>query len=216
MLRVANRFLILTSVGLAVLVGFGVAWMGVRDRTFLLIFGLVVFDYLCLPYPVRQVNISPLYEQLSEADGDGAVLHIPFHQRNRTVHNLAAQTVHRRPIGDGYISTISPTAESAIREEPSLADLVGVPKLQRPIDSERLLELGFEWVVLHKERRESHRRALEGLIASGDVLEARRVRRLGGVTDEIFDEMWRQLIAHAGLPVLEDDKIAVFALKKRY
>ena len=215
MLRVANRFLILTSVGLAVLVGFGVAWMGVRDRKFLLILGLVVFDYLCLPYPVRKVDISPLYEQLSEAGGDGAVLDIPFHQRNRTVHNLAAQTVHRRPIGDGYISTISPTAESAIREEPSLADLVGVPKLRQPIDSERLLELGFEWVVLHKERRESHRRALEGLIASGDVLGARRVRRLGGVPDETFDEIWRQFVAHAGLPILEDDKVAIFALKKR-
>ena len=213
MLRVANRFLILTSVGLAVLAGFGAASAIRGDGKFLLLCSLLIFEYLWAPYPIRNVEVSPLYEKLAEAEGDGAVLDIPFHQRNRTAHNLPAQTVHQRPIGGGYISTISPAAEGAIRGEAALADLAGIPRLERPIDSERLRALGFDWVVLHKERRESRRRALAEKIRSGDVLEAKRVRRLGGIPDEIFDEIRRQLTAQCGPAVLEDDKIAVFNLR---
>ena len=213
MLRVANRFLILTSVGLAVLAGFGVASAVRGDRKFLLVCGLVVFEYLWVPYPIRQIEISPLYEQLAEAEGDGAVLDIPFHQRNRTAHNLRAQTVHRRPIADGYISTTPPAAESAIRGEPALADLAGIPSLKRPIDFDRLRGLGFDWVVLHKDRRESRRRELTARIAPGDILGAKRVRRLGGIPDETFEEIRRQLTAQGGPPLLEDDKIAIFDLR---
>ena len=198
---------------MAVLVGFGMASTGVGDRRFLLITGLVIFDYLWFPYPIRQVDISPLYEKLAAANGDGAVLDIPFHQYNRTNHNLAAQTVHQRPISGGYISTTHPAVESAIKKEPALADLSGVPKLLNPVDSVRLLELGFEWVVLHKERRESYRRKLINLIEAGDIFEAKRIHRLGGIKDETFDEIRRQLIAHSGAPIFEDRRVAVFDLR---
>ena len=213
MLRVANRFLIVTSIGLAVLAGFGAASVVRGDRRFLLIGGLVVFDYLWLPYPIRQVDISPLYKQLAQADGDGAVLDIPFHQRNRTAHNLTAQTVHQRPIGGGYISTAPPAAEKVIRSEPALAGLAGAPNLERPIDTRRLAALGFDWVVLHKDRRESRRRELAARVAPSDVLEAKRVRRMGGMPDETFDEIRRQLGEQNGPPILEDDKIVVFDLR---
>ena len=214
MLRVANRFLILTSMGLAVLAGFGTASKVRGDRKFLLVCGLVVFEYLWVPYPIRQVEISPLYEKLAEAEGDGAVLDIPFHQRNRTAHNLPAQTVHKRPIGGGYVSTIPPSAEGAIRGEPALADLAGVPSLRRAINFDRLRGFGFDWIVLHKERRESRRQALTAKIEPGDILEAKRVRRLGGIPDETFDEIRRQLTAQGVPPFLEDDKIVIFDLRK--
>jgi len=210
--RVANRFLILTSLALAVLVGFGVSRVSYGDGKFLCVLGLVIFEYLWLPYPVRQIEISPLYERLAGADGDGAVLDIPFHQRNRTAHNLVAQTVHRRPIGDGYTSTTTTVVESAIRDEPSLANLAGVPKLSQNIDTTQLRKLGFEWVVLHKDRRESHHRELVNLTKSGDILELKRVRRLGGIPDKIFDEIRRQFTMETGPPVLEDQKVAIFYL----
>ena len=136
-----------------------------------------------------------------------------FTQRNRTAHNLRAQTVHRRPIADGYISTTPPAAESAIRAEPTLADLAGIPSLKRPIDFDRLRGLGFDWVVLHKDRRESRRQALTAEIEPGDILEAKRVRRLGGIPNETFEEIRRQLTAQVGPPLLEDDKIAIFDLR---
>ena len=213
MLRVANRFLILTSVGLAVLAGFGTASAVRGDGKFLLTCGLVIFEYLWAPYPIRNVEISPLYEKLAEAEGGGAVLDVPFHQRNRTAHNLPAQTVHQRPIAGGYLSTLPPAAEAAIRSQPALADLAGVPRLERPIDTAQLRALGFDWVVLHKDRRESRRRELTAKLAPGDILEAKRVRRLGGIPDEIFDEIRRQLTAQCGPPFLEDAKIAIFDLR---
>ncbi|MBG98926.1 MAG: hypothetical protein CMN58_01120 [Solibacterales bacterium] len=210
--RVANRFLILTSLALAVLVGFGVSKASYGDGKFLCVIGLVFFEYLWVPYPIRQIEISPLYEQLADADGGGAVLDIPFHQRNRTVQNLVAQTVHRRPIGDGYISTTPTVVESAIHAEPSLANLVRVPNLLEDIDTAQLRKLGFEWVVLHKDRRASHRHEFLSLTKPGDILELKRVKRLGGVPDKIFDEIRRQLTMRTGPPVLEDQKVAIFYL----
>lgn len=213
MLRVANRFLILTSLGLAVLAGFGAARVICGDGKFVVVCGLVMLEYLWVPFPLQSVEISPLYQELAKAEGHGAVLDIPFHQRNRTAHNLPAQTVHGRPIAGGYISTLPPSAEASIRSEPALADLAGTPRMERPIDASRLRELGFDWVVLHKDRRESRRRELTAKLTPGDILEAKRVRRLGGIPDEIFDEIRRQLTARTGPPLLEDDKIAIFDLR---
>ncbi len=213
MLRVANRFLILTSLALAVLAGFGASRTICGDGKFLVVCGLVMLEYLWVPFPMQPVEISPLHEKLAVAEGDGAVLDIPFHQRNRTAHNLRAQTVHRRPIAGGYLSTLPPSVEAAIRSEPALADLAGVPRMERPLDDARLRELGFDWVVLHKNRRESRGRELTKEVAPGDILGAKRVRRLGGIPDEIFDEIRRQLTAQCGPPFLEDDEIAVFDLR---
>ena len=108
---------------------------------------------------------------------------------------------------------MAPTVvESAIRDEPSLANLAGVPNSLENIDTTQLLKLGFEWVVLHKDRRASHRRELLSLTKPADIFELKRVRRLGGVPDKIFDEIRLQLTMETGPPVLEDQTVAIFYL----
>ena len=67
--------------------------------------------------------------------------------------------------------------------------------------------------MLHKERRESYRRKLINLIEAGDILETKRIHRLGGIKDETFDEIRRQLILHNGTPVFEDNRVAIFDLR---
>ena len=66
--------------------------------------------------------------------------------------------------------------------------------------------------MLHKDRRASHRHELLKLTKPGDILELKRVKRLGGVPDKIFDEIRRQLTMRTGPPVLEDQKVAIFYL----
>ena len=214
-LKVANRFLILTSLGLAILVGYG--WTALRkpgDLKFALLGGLIFLEYLWAPYPIQEVPISPLYSRLQEAGQKGAILDIPFHQRNRTVPNLLAQTVHGRPIADGYLSTIPLQALEAIETEPALKDLAGVPKLERPIGRDRLLALGFDTVVLHKDRAESYAKQRLDEVERHDLLGRKSALRLGGIPDETMRRIRTELTQLCGEPQWEDERIAVFDLQR--
>ncbi len=208
-LRVANRFLILTSLALAVMTGLG--WMALREkrrRLFPLIAGAILFEYLWMPFPICRVERSPLL--YSVAERPGAVLDIPFHQKNRSVHNMAAQTVHGRPIAGGYISAYPPETLRALATESALANLAGVP---RPgIDSNRLRELGIRTVILHKYRRASYGKSAVEAVAPGDILGWKNAVRLGGVPDDAMDTVRAELTEQCGPPALEDDRFAVFFL----
>ena len=212
-LKVANRFLILTSLGLAVLAGYG--WTVLRkpsDLKFAVLGGLIFVEYLWAPYPIREVPISPIHQQLHDSGQEGAILDIPFQQRNRTVSNLLAQTVHGRPIADGYLSTIPLRALEAIQTEPALKDLAGVPKLERPIDRDRLLALGFDTVVLHKDRAESYAKQRLDEVERRDLLGRKSALRLGGIPDETMRRIRTELTQLCGEPQWEDEQIAVFDL----
>ena len=118
-LRVANRFLLLTGLGLSILAGYG--WKALRNKSpwaLPLVAGLLLAEYSWLPYPVRSVELSPLLQRI--ADRPGSVLDIPFHQRNRTVHNMVAQTVHGNPISGGYLSSYPARTLEALEREPAL------------------------------------------------------------------------------------------------
>ncbi len=208
-LRVANRFLILTSLALAVMAGLG--WTALREkhrRLFPLIAAAVLFEYLWLPFPIRRVEPSPLFRSVAERPG--AVLDIPFHQRNRTVHNMVAQTMHGRPIAGGYVSSYPPETLAALAAEPALADLAGAP---RPaIDAGRLRDLGIHTVILHKYRRADYGKRAVAAVAPGDILGRKNALRLGGVPDDAMDAVRAGLAAQCGPPALEDDRFAVFFL----
>lgn len=215
-LRVANRFLILTSVGLAALTALG--WASLKRRSdglFLAVAALIVAEYAWIPYPMQAVELAPSYQQM--LDGPllriGAVLDIPFNQKNRSVHNMVAQTLHQRPIAAGYLSTFPPATEAAIANEPALADLAGAPKLERPIDFRRLVQLGFDTVVLHKTRTDSYREQALASVAPEQLMERKAALRLGGIPDEKMAEVRRQLEAHSGPAAFEDDQVAIFYLR---
>ncbi len=215
-LRVANRFLILTSLALAALTALG--WSALRNRgdgVFLAVAGLILFEYAWLPYPMQKADFAPSYARM--LDGPllriGAVLDIPFNQRSQSVHNMAAQTVHGRPIAAGYLSTFPPETEAAIANEPALADLAGVPSLARPIDFRRLVQLGFDTVVLHKTRTNNYRDQAVAAVPRDRLLELKEAMRMGGIPDEKLAEIRRQLEEHNGPAVFEDDRVAIFYLR---
>ena len=215
-LNVANRFMIPAGLGLAILVAFG--WRALRarsDRRFLLVAGLIILDYAWLPFPMRDIGPSPAYLEMAEAPlmRVGAVLDIPFYQRSRSAHNMVAQTYHGRPIGGGYVSTDPPDMVASLQADPVLSKLANLPEVDGPIDFNHLIRLGFDTVVLHKYRRESVGRAARVATAPGDIMGLKYAGRIGGVPDEVFDEIRRQLTAACGPPAFEDDQVAIFYLK---
>ena len=214
LLRLANRFMTLVGIGLAVLAGMG--WAGFRNKAdwkFCLLALALLVEYAWLPFPTRPVETSPLHAQLAGTAEDGAIFNIPANQRSRSWQNLIAQTVHGRKINGGYVSTIAPRAQAFIDGDPALSDLTGIPKLERPVDAARLKSLGFELVVIHKQRLESYKAQIQATANPGDIVGRRQVSRYGGIPDEKYERMRADLTNACGDPYLEDDWIVVFSLE---
>jgi len=208
-LRVANRFLILTSLGLAMLVGMGLAAMRrPSNRLFYGLAALILFEYAWLPFPTQKLDFPESYRKMASGAilRIGAVYDVPSYQRNRTVHNMVYQTLHDRRIADGYLSTFPPEPLAAVANEPAL-DL-----LNEPLDAERLVRLGFDTVVIHKYRADSYGKRMVEQTPLGDLLARKEALRMGGVPDEKMEAVRSQLTAICGEPAFEDDRVAIFYL----
>jgi hypothetical protein len=216
LLRLGNRFLILTSLGLAVLVAMG--WCALRRQSragFLLLAGLICFEYTWTPFPMRPVDTSPLYNNLAAA-GRRAVLDFPGFERSRGAHNMVAQTIHNLPIADGYLSTLPPEVERFLASDPVLSRLyIDRSKLAAPLDVSHLLDLGFDTMILHKYRRDSYGEKIRAQTQPWEITKDRAVGRLGGVPDEVMDRLREDLTEQCGPPAFEDEQIVVFYLDRR-
>ena len=211
-LRVANRFMLVAGLGLAVLVGIG--WQQLRQKrpwALPLVAILVLAEYSWLPYPTRKVEHSPLLQEV--ATRPGAVLDIPFHQRSRTVQNMVAQTVHGRPISGGYLTTYPPSTLEGIESEPALSGLARVPSAEAVIEIDRLRELGFRTVIIHKYRLNSTQQRLRERSSPEKVLQWKRIQRMGGLPDAAMETLRQQLDRALGGAALEDDDFAIYFLQ---
>ena len=210
-LRVANRFLILSGIALAVLVGYG--WAAIRARRVWAMPAaavLILVEYSWMPFPVQKIDLSPLLANLAQRPG--AILDIPFHQRNRTVLNMVAQTVHGKPISGGYLASYSPAIQDAIDGEAALRQLAEVPAPDAVVEVDRLRAIGFRTIVIHKHRMDSERDKQLSSIPPEALLERKRAARLGGVPDTTIQAIREQLDDALGGAVLEDDRLAIYFL----
>ena len=214
--RVANRFMVLVGLALAVLAGHGAAFAfaawrpGWRRWALPLTAILLLAEYSWLPYPLLPVEHSPLLREIRARPG--AVLNVPFLQRPRSVRNQVAQTVHGRPIAGGYLSVPHHRLREFYLTQPALADFAKTPPAGARVDVPRLRELGFATLVIHKQSRESAREEALKRTRRTDILAFRRASLLGGVPDRTIAGIRRQLDQVLGGAALEDDRLAVYFL----
>ena len=214
--RVANRFMVLVGLALAVLAGHGAACAraalrpGWRRWAAPLAAILLLAEYSWLPYPLRPLEHSPLLSELRERPG--AVLNVPFLQRPRSVRNQVAQTVHERPIAGGYLSIPHHSLREFYLTEPALAAFAKTPPADARVDVPRLRELGFATLVIHKQSQESARAEALQRTARTDILAFRRADLLGGVPDSTIANIRSQLDQALGGAALEDDQLAIYFL----
>lgn len=218
-LRVANRFHVLFMLAVAVLAAIGLSRVRERSRRAWPIWaacGLVLFEYLWLPFPVRDVRSYPLHPYLEQLRSDpeaGAVLDIPFAAGAETAENMAAQTVHERPLADGYVSVVEPATLVKISRDPDLAALRGMkPPFGKQIDWSRLAGLGFGTVVLHRERAAPWQDA-QAAACQEETHYCRKAWSRSRVAEPVLDQLSADLRRRVGAPIFEDDRLEVFRLR---
>ncbi len=144
-MRVPARFVVLTSLALAVLVGYALAAIGGRAApdaapatpspaaappprfrrrfspgqvrgAYVAVFALIALEFLAIPYPMAPPGYHiPFYEQVAKEPGHFAILELPLRPMS---DYLAYQTVHGKPIVYGYLSRQPP--DPFVEQTPAL------------------------------------------------------------------------------------------------
>lgn len=163
-LRAPSRFIIVSLLALAVLSGFGLAWLQTRWRTWSwtiklpthagaislgLLLAIISLEYLVVPLPFMQISsqIPPVYHWLAEQAEDSPVIELPFAQGTGKYISLEGlrlyyATAHWQPLVNGY-SGFDPPQSVRIRN-----DMHTFPDAQ---SISRLNELGVRYVLFHQD-----------------------------------------------------------------
>nr|WP_139088700.1 hypothetical protein [Oscillochloris trichoides] len=160
--RQPDRFDVLVTLALAMLVAHGATWLTAQIRQprwrtplFLLVAGLLLLDYLPAPIITRTPPVPPFFAALPHTD-DGALLEYPFHVDGayRDAERMLFQTIHTRPISGGYHSRPYPQLQLGL---PALRDLAA-GMLASDIAAEPggwaagLRTIGYRYIIGYKQR----------------------------------------------------------------
>ncbi len=125
--RHPNRFSVPLGLPVAVLAGYGVAWLLNRlKRPAVWLLGLsvlVLVEYLPWPYPTVQPSVSPFYDQLAQEPGDFGVLDLPMGSRTVAKPYMYFATIHGKPLVEGHVSRLPISAYDFVDDVPLLRGL---------------------------------------------------------------------------------------------
>jgi hypothetical protein len=176
-MRVPSRFVVLTSLALAVLVGYALAALSARLRPApppddaapparrvafpalsartLAIYGvvavLIALEFMTIPYPMAPPGYHiPFYEQVAQEPGRFAILELPLRPMS---DYMAYQTVHGKPIVYGYLSRQPP--DPFVENTPAVHYLLNstpvdaLPPAEAATGAATLRTAGIRYVVVH-------------------------------------------------------------------
>ncbi len=215
-LRTANRFFVIAMLALSLLSAWGLAELRRRKKfwTTLAII-LVIFEYLWIPFPIQQFQSSPYLATLAEERDSGAVINIPFSNNPNSSQNMAYQTIHCKPIPDGYVSIWTHEQIAMIKDDPILGHLYGFdPEVPEQIDKSHLKALGFSTVILQKDRTKEYLTMMRESLGSGaDFYKQKEFFEWRGIPQQTFARISERFEEVLGPPVYEDNLIRVFKIR---
>ncbi|MCC6614616.1 MAG: hypothetical protein IT320_14135 [Anaerolineae bacterium] len=146
LVRSPGRFNIGLGLVLAVLVGWGAAWLLGRLRhewlrwaVALGLIGLILFDYQTFfPLPTTSADIPDAVAQLRERDDVRAVFDVPWDNLISAKSALYLQTAHQHPLIAGQVTRRTPV-------DPALLTI-----LETTLDPALLDEAGVDLIIAHK------------------------------------------------------------------
>jgi hypothetical protein len=168
-LRHPFRLNILTFFSLSVLVGFGMHWLYKRVAAqrwlaragLICVMGVILFEYLVVPFPFTVPVHSPFIDQLAQEEGDFAVADFPT-SRKWAKYHMFYQMIHGRKMTDGHISRTPYDAYDFVDASPLLGPLHAQtapdPDLDIEAEFAALAARGIRYIIIHKRLMESGKR----------------------------------------------------------
>lgn len=163
LLRHPYRLNTLVFLSIAVLVGFGaerlLSSLAKRSRilaevALVLMSTVILFEYLVYPFPTTGIPRSPFVEQLSEEQGEFAVVDFPM-GRQMDKRHMFYQTTHGKRIVGGHVSRPPSDTYAFVAGNPLLGPLLAgySPNSTLDIFKEltRLGAQGIRYIILHKD-----------------------------------------------------------------
>lgn len=126
LLREPGRFIILITLSLAVLAGYGTSKLlekndKKKNTIFLIISLIILFEFLALPIQLFEFNVPEFYKRLSQDKQDYAILEVPIEYCDGCF--MGYQTVHNKKIVNGAFTRKSPNTTSFIDMTPLIQAL---------------------------------------------------------------------------------------------
>jgi hypothetical protein len=158
--RSPGRFLFTVFLALAVVAGYGAAYVAQRWRLgrgqwglFGVLVALILFDYQAyFPFPTRPAAIPAAVYALRERDDVRAIFDVPYDHLLAAKDALYLQTAHQKPLIAGQVSRETPVSPAKLAI------------MQQTLEPALLRSRGADLVILHK-RRAQEMNALEALTA---------------------------------------------------
>jgi len=112
---IPGRFIIITSLALAMLAAYGLVKIGTNRYLLILCGLLILIEYAAIPMRLTSTALPEFYQQLADDHEHYAILDIKW-DANFLMH---AQTVHGKPLIGGWLARL-PQEQAAYLDEPSL------------------------------------------------------------------------------------------------
>ncbi|MDD4254484.1 MAG: hypothetical protein PHP59_03820 [Methanofollis sp.] len=161
--RTTGRFYVIAALAFAVLAGYGIAELLKRrtlkkDVLVVLIAGVVIFEYLCVPYPTSYVDQPEFYREIARDNENYALLEIPATTNYGAGIKIEYyQTIHGKPIVGGQVARTPSGARSFEMNTPIISDLTYLKDIQDIISEDKsdiagsvLSYYNIRYIVIHK------------------------------------------------------------------
>ncbi len=164
LIRDPTRLTAMTMLGIAVLAGFGIAWLRDNGPAFkspvvlALLSAVILFEFLPWPFPTTKVEGSSFFEGLGRSEEFFALADIPIHQLEIRRLSMFHQITHQKPIVEGIVGRTPPDAYRFIEEHPLLSAFDADEPTKDPSEIgddvshhlDRLAEANVRYLVLHR------------------------------------------------------------------
>lgn len=161
--RTTGRFYVIAALAFAVLAGYGLAEIlkrrsRTKDILVVLIAGAILFEYMCVPFPMSPADQPEFYKEIAKDQERYALLEIPATtDYGAGIKIEYYQTIHGKPIVGGQVARTPSGARSFEMNTPIIADLTYLQDTTEIISENKsdiagsvLTYYNIGYIVIHK------------------------------------------------------------------
>ena len=163
--RVTSRWDIMVMLCVSVLSGYGLQYLvsrshwsgrivGKENVLCLAVAGLILFEFLSVPYPTVSTAVPASYQKLGNDPQDYAIFEVA---PGSTGQIMYYQTVHHKQLVNGYVSRTPPGSLQFIETEPVVSLLSNIQTMKSgpvnttSLDPSVLSSYNIKYVIVHRE-----------------------------------------------------------------